>query len=37
MQLVKQHDDLRRFSNAASTTTSVRLDKILAGPVITLA
>ena len=37
MQLVKQHDNLRSFPNAASITTGVRLDKILAVPVILLA
>ena len=36
MQLVQQHDDLRMFPNAASITTGVRLDKILAVPAITL-
>ena len=36
MQLVKQHDNLRRFPNAASITTCVRLDKILAVSVISL-
>ena len=36
MQLVKQHDNLRRFPNAASITTGVQLDKILAFPVISL-
>ena len=36
MQWVKQHDNLRKFPNAASINTSVRLDKISAGPVITL-
>ena len=36
MQLVNQHDNLRRFPNAASITTGIRLDKILAVPVISL-
>ena len=36
MQLVKQHDNLRRFPNAASITTGLQLDKVLAVPVITL-
>ena len=30
MQSVKQHDNVRRFPNAASITTGVRLDKIMA-------
>ena len=33
MQSVKQHDNLRRFPNAVSITTGVRLDKILVVPV----
>ena len=33
LQLVKQHDNLRSFPNAASITTGVPLDKILAVPV----
>ena len=39
MQLVKQHDkfdNLRKFPNAASITSSEGLDKTLAVPVITL-
>ena len=36
MQSVKQHDNLRRFPNAASINTGIRLDKILGVPVITL-
>ena len=36
MQSVKQHDNLRRFPNAASITTGIRLDKILAVTVISL-
>ena len=36
MQPVKQHDNLRRFPNAVSITTGLRLDKILTVPVISL-
>ena len=36
MQSVKQHDNLRKFPNAASITSGVGLDKTLAIPVITL-
>ena len=36
MQLVKQHDNLRMFRNAASITSCIGLDKILAVPVISL-
>ena len=37
MQSVKQHDNLRKFPNAASIASGVGLDKTLAVPVITLA
>ena len=36
MQYVKQHDNLRKFPNAASITSGVGLDKALAVSVITL-
>ena len=36
MQLIKQHNDLRKFPNATSTTSCLGLDKTLAVPVITL-
>ena len=36
MQLVKQHDNLRKFPNATSIASGVGLDKTLAVPVITL-
>ena len=36
MQFVKQHDNLQSFTNAASITSGVRLDKILAVPFISL-
>ena len=32
MQSVKQHDNLRKFPNAASITSGVGLDKTLAVP-----
>ena len=32
MQSVKQHDNLRKFPNAASITSGVGLDKTLAIP-----
>ena len=34
MQSVKQHNNRRKVSNAASITTGIRLDKILAVSVI---
>ena len=36
MQSLKQHDNLQKFPNATSTTSSEGLDKTLAVPVITL-
>ena len=36
MQLVKQHENLRKFPNAASITSSEGLDKTLAVLVVTL-
>ena len=36
MQLVKEHDKLQKFPNAASITTGVPLDKISAVTVFTL-
>ena len=35
MQLVKQHDNLRKFPNATSITSGEGLGKTLAVPVIT--
>ena len=34
MQCVKQHENLRKFLNATSITSRVRLDKLLAVPFI---
>ena len=36
MQLVKQHENLQKFPNAASITSSEGLDKTLAVLVVTL-
>ena len=36
LQSVKQHDNLRKFPNAASINNCVGMDKALAVPVITL-
>ena len=34
--IVKQHDNIQKFPNATSITSSVRLDKTLAVPIISL-